>query len=395
MSQKQNSGSAADRIRARLAGALAPELPSADVSSFVDEAAAREHFLGKIDQLVAGRTIQRIPVGQIAPDLRPDQRQPRLLPLPEDLSGSDIPALYREIAAELRALGQSLCERQIQPILVFPGETPDYPAARYLILVGQRRWTSAVLVGLEALDTVVVEPPSPLERVRLQYRENEHREDFSDMERAWALVQLRTAMGGDAVPMEDVAIQLGVKRARAYQLRRLLALDAGQQRKVALLRLQETQLRTLLDALHRGQIGSEQVDGILERLEVIAADRAHHSTLAAEQVAASQTTSPRQQGIDAPTVARLVARALDPLLGGGMDSGRDLSLDPRYSQLRADLSRVSTAITRASGWIQHMGSQQQYVLQQQLTQLRADLDHVLSLLEPSVAPDELEGELAD
>jgi ParB-like chromosome segregation protein Spo0J len=46
---------------------------------------------------------------------------------------------YRTIVAELIALGQSLRERQIQPIIVYPGSNPAYPAARYLILVGHRR----------------------------------------------------------------------------------------------------------------------------------------------------------------------------------------------------------------------------------------------------------------
>jgi hypothetical protein len=60
-------------------------------------------------------------------------RQPRLLPPPEELLAQGEPApAYCELVAELLALGQSLHERQIQPIIVYPGVSAVYPAARYL-----------------------------------------------------------------------------------------------------------------------------------------------------------------------------------------------------------------------------------------------------------------------
>ncbi len=131
---------------------------------------------------------------------------------------------YRELVDELQALGRSLKERQIQPIIVYAGTSTIYPAARYLILVGHRRWTGAHLAGLEALDAIVVDPPSQQERVRLQYIENDEREDFSDMERAWALQQMRQALGERAT-WEDVETHLKLSNARRNQLTRLRPLS--------------------------------------------------------------------------------------------------------------------------------------------------------------------------
>jgi hypothetical protein len=194
---------AADRIKAmrERAAALTPQSsPPAveDVAAQDAEAAVAAvsmHFGGALDSLVGNRAVQALPVGHIAPDTRPEMRQPRLLPPPDDLieHGQPLPA-YRDLVAELLTLGWSLKERQIQPIVVYHGTSDVYPAARYLLLVGQRRWTAAHLVGLETLDAVVVDPPSPAERVRIQYAENEDREEFSDMERAWALLQMKRAM---------------------------------------------------------------------------------------------------------------------------------------------------------------------------------------------------------
>jgi ParB/RepB/Spo0J family partition protein len=384
MSQKRGTGGAAERIRARLANELAPEQPTAEQSQLdTAEVTARQHFLGSIVQITSGRSVEHMPVGHIAPDLRPEMRQPRMLPLPEEIAGIDPPTIYRELLAELRALGQSLRERQIQPIIVYPGASVDYPAARYLILVGQRRWTAAVIGGMEFLDAVVVEPPAPAERVRLQYRENEEREDFSDMERAWAILQLRAAVGEDEVSIDAVAAQLGIKRARAYQLRRLLALGPMQQRRVALLRLQETQLRTMLDAFHRGQIDAGQVDLILDRLTAIAADRAHQAEAQADQASATQTRGPRQLGIDAPTVARLVAHTIGAPLGASPDDGANVSANRWCAQLRTVLAQATDSLLQIDGWAQGLGQSELNAVQSDLRQLQAALDHAATLLAKS------------
>jgi ParB/RepB/Spo0J family partition protein len=264
-----------------------------------------------VEHLVANRAVERIPIGHIAPDIRPEMRQPRMLPLPEELLVDGVaPTMYQELVAELRTLGASMAERQLQPIVVYPGNSEPYPAVRYLILIGQRRWTAAHLVGMQAIDAVVIDPPSPLDRLRLQYRENEDREDFSDMERAWTLQQLRQTMGGDSVSITEVTGLLNIKRSRAYQLLRMLAFTPDQQRTVALLRLQERQILSLSDAIHQGHLTAAQVDRLLQRFAEIAAERALDSAALANTETRQSGEAPRRVGIDAPTIARLVAREL-------------------------------------------------------------------------------------
>ena len=51
--------------------------------------------------------------------------------------------------------------------------------------------------------------------------ENEDREEFSDMERAWSLQQMKQALS-DA-PWEEVETRLQLSRTRRHQLIRLLA----------------------------------------------------------------------------------------------------------------------------------------------------------------------------
>jgi ParB/RepB/Spo0J family partition protein len=349
---------ASDRIKAmqERAAALAPRSPAeaplaAAPASDIAVADVSAHFGAALDQLVRDRTVQLVPVGYIAPDNRPEMRQPRLLPLPDELieHGQPVPA-YREIVAELLALGQSLKERQIQPIVVYPGTSDTYPAARYLILVGQRRWTAANLIGLEALDAIVVEPPSPSDRVRIQYAENEDREEFSDMERAWALLQMKQALG-DA-PWDDVEMRLQMSRARRQQLLRLTAFTPSQQQQVARLRLQETQIRPLHSGVRNEELTPAQVDAILFRLSQIAAERA--AAIATANADGGSGTAPvRRVGIDGPTIARLVARAQRT---GSPMTPVSAPPTPRWlTPLREQIARANQGIQRAAGRVETLG----------------------------------------
>jgi hypothetical protein len=202
------------------------------------------------------------------------------------------------------------------------------------------------------------------------------------MERAWTIGQLRAAMGGDQVPMEEVAAQLGVKRARAYQLRRMLALTPEQQRLAALLRLQETQLRTMLDALHRGQLIPEHVDTLLQRLAQIAAERAGQVEIQAEQAEAQQTVGPRQSGIDAPTVARLVARAVAtaaPELEGVADVPHSA---PRWlAPINASVTRLANDVGRVSAQLQQAAPGERSALRADLVQLRTVVEQLLRAID--------------
>lgn len=268
------------------------QLPATSVDSTDASEAFASHFgIAALDAIVAGRSLQRLAIATIAPALDVATRQPRLLPPPNELliDGQPNP-MYADLVDELRVLGRSLADGQIQPIIVYRGTSAAFPAARYLILVGHRRWTAAALVGLDTLDAIVVDPPTAAERVRLQYVENEARVDFSDMERAWALAQLKRAMGDS--PWEAVETQIGISRTRRTELTRLLAFSDGQQTRIARLRLRETQLRPLHQAVRDAALDAGKVDGLLDKLE---------------QLRGSGTGEGGQR-LDSATVAQLVTR---------------------------------------------------------------------------------------
>jgi len=364
-----------DEIRARVAKRDAAEaVPSVTASAPEDNApalaAATARFYGSVEQIIQSRSVQRIPVEHIAPDVRPEMRQPRLLPLPEDLLVNGTPSPeYRDLVVELQALGQSLKERQIQPIIVFSGTSTIYPAARYLILIGHRRWTGAHLAGLEALDAIVVDPPSQQERVRLQYIENDEREDFSDMERAWALQQMRQALGERAT-WEDVETHLKLSNARRNQLTRLLAFKPSQQIMIARLHLQETQVRALHTAVRNRSLASEQVDAVLNRLAEIAAERSLNVENAPDTIRAGLAL--RRSGIDGPTVARLVARAQRAV--ATTDDTAVAIPTPRWLPiLMEQITKTNQGIQRAMGRVEGLGSSDMELLLNGVGQLVTNL----------------------
>jgi ParB/RepB/Spo0J family partition protein len=350
-------------------------------------AAVSAHFGAALDPLVRNRAVQQIPIGHIAPDSRPEMRQPRLLPPLKELIDNGQPApAYRELVGELLTLGQSLKQQQIQPIVVYPGTSAAYPAARYLILVGQRRWTAANLVGMELIDAIVVDPPTPAERVRIQYAENEDREEFSDMERAWALQQMKLALN-DA-PWEQVEERLQMSRARRQQLLRLMAFTAAQQEQIARLRLQETQIRRLHTGVRNEELMPAQVDAILYRLSQIASERAAALAAAAEN--APGGPPPRRAGIDGPTIARLVARA--------QRTGNPLATvtaapTPRWlPPLHEQLVRANQGVQRAIGRVETLSPADTETLLSDIGALLTNLTSLMTRLQGDEGTDVPVGE---
>ena len=290
-------------LKARMAHeqAKAPQIP---LQPALDDRAARAHFMGAsiLDEITRGREVQALPVDTIAPELRPTLRQPRLLPLPHELQidGTWVEA-EMGLIEELLELGRSLQERQIQPIVVFPGSSEAYPAARYLIAAGHRRWTAAVLIGMATIDAIMIDPPTPEELVDIQYTENEDRTDFSDMERAWALTRMKQVL--QDAPWEAVEQRFRISEARRKQLVRLTAFTPTQQEIVARLRASETQLRPLHSAVRGGSLTTEQADHILQQLvtRTLQQQKAPENDDAGEE-----RTTP--SGIDSRMVAQMTAR---------------------------------------------------------------------------------------
>lgn len=372
---------AADRIKAlqqQRAAALTPQAPPAandqpPAAPAPEMADVQAHFGGFLDQLTLNRQIQRIPTGSIAPDVRPEMQQPRLLPSPGELMPDGVPAPdHTALVAELVTLGHSLQQQQIQPIVVYPGANSAYPAARYLILVGQRRWTAACLVGLDAIDAVVVEPPTPAERIRIQYAENEDREEFSDMERAWSIQQMKQAMSDAS--WEAVEERLQLSRTRRHQLSRLLTFSPQQQRLVARLRLQETQLRPLHTAVRNQELGEAEADAVLQRLAEIVTQRVipHQQH---DQDTSENNGPATRRGVDGPTIARLVARARRAAVANETPT-------PRWiPPLQEQLGRTRQALQRSAGRIGMLSDNDNAELLGAMRQLRDDLDGICTLLE--------------
>ena len=398
---------ATDRIKAlqlQRAAALAPQAPpqsledntSADptrtgASPAQEVDAVQAHFGGLLTTLVQNRQVQRIPIEQIATDTRPEMRQPRLLPALEELLLDGVPApVYRDMLTELHTLGQSLKTQQIQPIVVYPGTNSGAPAARYLLLVGQRRWTAARLVGIEALDAIVVDPPTPADRIRIQYAENEDREEFSDMERAWSLQQLKHAM--DDAPWEVIEERLHLSRSRRHQLIRLLTFSPPQQRLVAQLRLQETQVRPLHTSLRNQELTSAQADTILQRLAELVAQRtlppplpdtlpsplsaAPAAPLPSSPAEIDTAASATRRGVDGPTIARLVARTQRASVV------TTTMPPPRWvAPFHEQITRMRQALGRTPGRIALLNDQERTTLTAALHALRDDLDQVIAELD--------------
>lgn len=345
-----------DRLKAIRESAAAlrrrPEpAPAADAAPEPDPGAITSHFgISALDAATAGRAVQRLALRLIAPELRPDARQPRLLPSPEELRGEAAAAEHAALLGELRDLGASLQERQIQPVIVYPGESDAHPEARYLILVGHRRWLAATLAGIPELDAIVVDQPSPAERVQLQYAENEDRADFTDMERAWALRQMKEALG-DA-PWDEVERRFRLSSTRRHELARLLAFSDEQQRAIARLRLRENQIEPLHRAVRAGELRPEQVDRVLGQIR--------------ERALALAGAGERAASVDLATVGRMLAELrraeaapaarapqwLPPLRDKLARSTKELRrLHPRFAELsdaeRAALHRDLVALMEA------------------------------------------------
>lgn len=215
-----------------------------------------------------GLPLTHLPTAVIAPD----RQQLRHLPDPDELtrlaeSGDRAAAA---VVAGLRELGQSIKEHgQIQPVIVYADSDPNNPKITHRLLNGQRRWTAAVLVGLPTLWVVEVTKPKDVERLLHQFEENERREGFSDMERAWAIMALRTALhteAGTDIPWNLVEGRLQLSTQRRQDLLRLLRFPQAAQAIIMRYGWSEWTLRPLHMALNAGELSPEETTDMLRVL---------------------------------------------------------------------------------------------------------------------------------
>lgn len=340
------------------------------VQPATDDRAARAHFMGTsiLEEITRGREVQAISVEQIAPELREELRQSRLLPLPEELRPhGEWDKANQPLIDELLALGRSLQERQIQPIVVYSGTSDAYSAARYLIAAGHRRWTAAVLAGMATIDAIVIEPPSPEELIDIQYTENEDRADFSDMERAWALARMKQVLR-DA-PWETVEQRFRLSEGRRKQLMRLMAFTPTQQLLVARMRAPETQLRPLHAALREGSLTADQADRILHQLLA----RARQQQPEVDSEGALGAARP---AIDGQTVAQLMSR-VQRAAAPAQPTSRPKWLD----RLEASIVQARRDLQRFPGRAEELDDALAIELQSELDQLSSAMIGALEALE--------------
>jgi ParB family chromosome partitioning protein len=114
----------------------------------------------------------------------------------------------KELADSIRASGL------VQPVLA------RRAGERFQLIVGERRWRAAKLVGLEAIPAVVRDL-GDREALELALTENLLREDLNPIETAYGLQALQEKHG---LTHEEIAGRLGVNRSTVTNTLRLLRL---------------------------------------------------------------------------------------------------------------------------------------------------------------------------
>lgn len=212
-----------------------------------------------------GLPLTHLPTSVIAPD----PHQLRHLPHPTELRrlADEGDRAAGAVLAGLDELGRSMEEHgQIQPVVVYQDQDPKQPQITHRLLNGHRRWSAAVLRNLPSLWVVEVARPTEVFRLRQQFEENERREDFSDMERAWALNALKDALQvetGEAVSWGVIENQLQLSVQRRQDLLRLLRFSAEAQNLIRRYGWSEWTLRPLHMAINAGEVTQAEATDML------------------------------------------------------------------------------------------------------------------------------------
>lgn len=178
-------------------------------------------------------------------------------------------ATLKELADSVRASGV------VQPILLRRAD------GRYQLVVGERRWRAARLVGLEKIPAVVRDLTDE-QALELSLTENLLREDLNPIEVALGLEALQQKHG---LGHEEIAKRLGVNRSTVTNTLRLLRLPLELQEMVAKGELSAGHGRALL-ALDSAAAQMKLARTIVKR---------GYSVRDAEQIVASQTAPAEAQ----------------------------------------------------------------------------------------------------
>lgn len=182
--------------------------------------------------------------------LQPDPFQPRLVFKDETV---------RELARSIEQHGM------LQPLLVRPMQGPD-SQGRYWIVAGERRYRAAQLLGMKTLPCRI-RPYENMAAAVIAIAENVHREDLSEIDKAAALLRLKTLTDRT---WDEVAEMVKLSRDYVKRLAGLLRLEPFVQE---LLRSGQVSIRTAI-----------ALRPLLPRRQVEMAERVVAEGLTAEQV---------------------------------------------------------------------------------------------------------------
>jgi ParB/RepB/Spo0J family partition protein len=289
---------------------------------------------------VRGLPLLDLPVRAIAPDAG----QVRRLPHPRDLLQRAATGDKATIALleSLRALGESLrAHGQLQPAIVYRDSDPQDAAITHRLLHGQRRWTAATLVDLPTLWVVEIARPSDVNRLLRQVEENERRAGLVDMERAWALISLREAMGrelGQDVPWSVVEAQLQLSEGRRHDLLRLLRFPPPAQEIIVQYGWAEWTLRPLHQAISAGTIDADTATDMLRVL----ADQPEISAPVVEALVNAYLQGPQDRSQDTAETPPVAAQGSEP-------ADAPDAISQRIVQLRRNVTRLQGQLARAKG----------------------------------------------
>jgi ParB family transcriptional regulator, chromosome partitioning protein len=133
-------------------------------------------------------------------------------------------------SARIEQLAASMQEIGLQvPITVY--ENPRSARFPYVLLDGERRFRAAKFNNWETIPALVVPPPSARENAVRMFNIHMLREDWEEIETAWALEQIIAETGIDSDRELQQITGLSVDRIR--NMRRVLAFPKTVQNKVA------------------------------------------------------------------------------------------------------------------------------------------------------------------
>jgi ParB family chromosome partitioning protein len=246
--------------------------------------------------------------------IEPNPRQPR--------QGFDGDALA-ELVHSIREFGL------MQPVVVRPLDKLDGAAARYQLVMGERRWRAAQQAGLTAIPAIVRDTGDD-NLLRDALLENIHRVQLNPLEEAAAYQQLLDEFG---VTHDELAGRIGRSRPLITNMIRLLRLPIAVQRRVAVGVLSAGHARALL-ALEGGPDAQEELAAriVAEGMSVRATEEA---VTLANRGDSAKPTPPKRKPIHMPGLQEVAER-----LSSAFDTRVTVSVGRRKGKIVVEFGSV-------------------------------------------------------